>query len=93
VSNYQLHRCVWDYIRAGEVGSGVGRAFDLNGYELTDSERKAFESKDVAALYELNLHPVLLNAFCRATGFTRDDYRAALQPFATTENRTGRWQK
>lgn len=96
MSWYQLHRCVYDWVRAGEVSSdtsGDGRAgFDSSGYELTDEERKAFETKDVAGLYQLGLHRVLLNRFCRAAGFARDDYRALLAPFAETEERRGRWQ-
>jgi hypothetical protein len=93
MSLYQLHRCVWDFIRAGEVGSGGGHPFDANRYDLSPEERKAFEARDVAELYQLNLHPVLLNAFCRASGYSRNDYRQALQPFATPENRRGRWQR
>jgi hypothetical protein len=96
VSSYQLHRCVWDYLRAGEVKStsnGSGGQFDDSRYELTDEERKAFANKDVAGLYRLGLHPVLLNAFCRAAGYTRDDYRKALAVSAPREERTGRWQK
>jgi hypothetical protein len=98
MSWYQLHRCVYDWVRAGEVGggegSGGGRAgFDDSGYELTDDERKAFEDRDVAALYQLGLHQVLLNRFCRAAGFARDDYRKLLEPFGEKEGRTGRWQK
>jgi hypothetical protein len=96
VSNYQLHRCVYDWVRAGEINSsedGDGRAgFDDSGYELSGDERTAFENRDVAALYQLGLHAVLLNRFCRAAGFARDDYRKVLEPFATEEERRGRWQ-
>src|SRR5689334_11133338 len=84
VSLYQLQRCVWDRLRAGEANSrsnGNGSHFDARGYDLTDEERQAFETRDVAALYRLGLHPVLLNAFCRASGYSRDDYRKALQVF------------
>jgi hypothetical protein len=91
---YQLHRCVWDSIRASEVKSNnAGRHFDAGRYDLSEEERKAFVDRDVAALYRLGLHPVLLNAFCRASGYTRDDYRKALAVFATREERTGRWQR
>lgn len=96
MSNYQLHRCVYDWVRAGEVNSVAadGRlGFDDSGYELTDEERKAFESRDIAALYQLGLHQVLLNRFCRAAGFARDDYRKILEPFGRPEGRKGRWQK
>ena len=98
MSLYQLHRCVYDWVRAGEVGSGAaggaGReSFDSSGYELTDDEKKAFETKDIAALYQLGLHEVLLNRFARAAGFARDDYRKLLEPFAKPEERRGRWQR
>jgi len=97
MSLYQLHRCVYDWVRAGEVNSADGadgRAnFDMSGYELTDDERKAFDTKDVAALYQLGLHAVLLNRYCRAAGFARDDYRKILEPFGEKEERKGRWQR
>jgi hypothetical protein len=93
VSWYQLHRCVYDFVRSGQTGSGPAQPFDVNRYELTDDERKSFESKDVAALYQLRLHPVLLNAYCRAIGFDRDEYRKLLEPFAAPEEGKGRWQK
>ena len=84
-------------MRAGEVNSadgGDGRAgFDVSAYELTDDERKAFENRDIAALYNLGLHEVLLNRFCRAAGFARDDYRKILEPFGQKEERKARWQK
>lgn len=97
MSSYQLHRCVYDWVRAGEVNSdngGDGRlSFDDSVYELNDEERKAFETHDVAALYQLGLHQVLLNRFCRAAGFARDDYRKVLEPFGAKEGRRGRWQR
>lgn len=97
MSSYQLHRCVYDWVRAGEVNSGDGHdgrlGFDDSGYELTAEERAAFEARDVAGLYRLGLHEVLLNRFCRAAGFARDDYRKVLEPFAATEERRARWQR
>jgi hypothetical protein len=97
MSWYQMHRCVYDWVRAGEVNSGEGgdgrAGFDVSAYELTDDERKAFENRDIAALYNLRLHEVLLNRFCRAAGFARDDYRKILEPFGQKEERKGRWQR
>ncbi|MGE3286564.1 MAG: hypothetical protein AB7J32_10745 [Pseudonocardia sp.] len=96
MSLYQLNRCVYDWVRAGEVNSSEGdgrEGFDVSRYELTDEEREAFEKRDVAAFYQMGLHQVLLNRYCRAAGFARDEYRAILAPFATTEERRGRWQK
>jgi hypothetical protein len=94
MSLYQLHRAIYDNMRAGEVSSGKAPAFDISSYDLTDDERKSIESRDIAALYVMGLHPVLLNGFCRASGYTRDDYRAILAPYATTpEAGKGRWQE
>jgi hypothetical protein len=97
MSWYQLHRCVYDWVRAGEVNSGDGGdgrlTFDDSVYELSDDERKAFENRDIAALYTLGLHEVLINRFARAAGYARDDYRKVLQPFAKKEERVGRWQR
>jgi hypothetical protein len=96
MSWYQLHRCVYDWVRAGEVNStegADGRAgFDVSAYELSDEERTAFENRDIAAFYQLGLHQVLLNRFARAAGFARDDYRKILEPFGAEEHRKGRWQ-
>jgi len=98
MSWYQLHRCVYDWVRAGEVnsdsGEGDARAtFDVGVYELTDEERKAFDNRDIAAMYKLGLHEVLINRYARAAGYARDDYRKILEPFGAKEERKGRWQK
>lgn len=93
MSLYQLHRCVYDSVRAGEVGSRTADAFDDGAYELSDDERTAFQGQDVGRLYELGLHPVLLNAYCRSIGYTRDDYKATLAPYAAADDRRGRWQR
>ena len=97
MSWYQMHRAVYDWVRAGEVNSGdagAGReGFDASSYELTAEERKAFDDRDVAAFYQLGLHEVLINRFARAAGFARDDYRKLLEPYAKPEERKGRWQK
>jgi hypothetical protein len=94
VSLYQLHRCVWDYLRVGAVSSNnSGHRFEVGRYDLSEVERVAFEGRDPAGLFRLGLHPVLLNAFCRAVGFARDDYRKVLEPLAVPEGRTGRWRR
>jgi hypothetical protein len=96
MSWYQLHRCVYDWVRAGEVNSSEGggrNAFDVSAYDLTDEERKAFENRDIAALYRLGLHQVLINRYARAAGYARDDYRKILEPLGHKEEGKGRWQK
>jgi hypothetical protein len=93
VSLYQLHRCVYDFVRAGESSDGAVKVFNVDDYDLNTNERNAFDVTDVAAIYALGLHPVLLNRYCRAVGFARDDYRRMLEPFASAEEGKGRWQK
>jgi hypothetical protein len=97
MSWYQMHRAVYDWVRAGEVNStdgGDGRAgFDLAAYELTEEERKAFENEDIGAFYQLGLHDVLINRYARAVGFSLKDYRKVLEPLGTQPERKGRWQR
>ncbi len=93
MSLYQLQRCVWDQVRAGQVSGSNMRAFDVNQYDLSEGERNAFETKDVGALYTMGLHPVLLNGYCRAQGFSRNEYRGILEQLGEPETRKARWQK
>src|SRR2546430_10610428 len=94
VSLYQLPRCVYDFVRSGQVSSGEAvAAVDPGRYDLTDEERRAFEGRDIATLYRAGLHPVLLNGFCRAIGLARDDYRKVLEPLGEPPTRTGRWHR
>jgi hypothetical protein len=93
MSLYQLHRCVYDSVKAGAVSSGHGPQFDVARYDLDETERVAFEKRDIAELYRLGLHPVLLNGFCRAAGYTLNSYRDVLQVYGSTEQRRARWQK
>ena len=98
MSLYQLNKCVYDWVRAGEVNSAAGGdgrvGFDASTVRAapTTSARPS-TARDVAGLYQLGLHRVLLNRFCRAAGFARDDYRKLLEPFGEKEERRGRWQR
>ena len=87
---YDMHRCVYDFIRAHETG--VPDSFDGSRYDLSQAERAAFDVRDIAAFHRLGLHGVLLNRYCRQVGYSRDDYRAMLAPFVTSPERRGRWQ-
>ena len=85
MSLYQLHRCVFDYLRAGEVSSGAAPDFDVSSYDLGDEERKSFESKNIAALYQMGFHPVLLNGYCRTIGYERNIPSDTRLPGATRD--------
>ena len=90
MSWYDRHRCVYDFIRCGE--SGTPESFDMGRYDLSEQERAAIQRQDVAGLYLLGLHGVLLNRYCRQIGQSRDSYRATLQPYLTPQEGRGRWQ-
>jgi hypothetical protein len=81
-----------DTAGADTAGADTAGPDATDRYELTDTERRAFDDRDVAGLYRLGLHPVLLNGFCRSIGVSRDEYRKVLEPFATPETLTPRWQ-
>lgn len=93
MSWYEMHRCVYDFVRSNEGDSAQRRPFDISRYDLSAAERAAFDQHDIAAFYSLGLHSVLLNRYCREVGYSRDDYRAILQPFLVADDRTGRWQR
>jgi hypothetical protein len=95
MSLYQVQKCLFDYLRVLEDPKTEGRPeIDTEGYDLTDTERKALESKDIGEIYVMGVHPVIVNGYCRALGYKRADYRPMLEAAAVkTEPRKVRWQK
>ena len=57
------------------------------GHPLDDPERLALDSDDVGSLWQLGVHPVLLNSYCRLIGLRRDQYRALLEAVAPPADR------
>jgi hypothetical protein len=76
---YGLQKAIYDYLNAkGRPGAPALDPGDLRPrYELSEPELRALVEADVAALYRLGVHPVLLNSYARAR-VPRDRYRAAL---------------
>jgi hypothetical protein len=95
MSLYQVQQCLFDYLRVLEDPKTQGRPeIDTEGYDLSDTERKALESKDIGEIYAMGVHPVIVNGYCRALGYKRADYRPMLEAAAVkTEPRKVRWQK
>ena len=48
--------------------------------ELTDEERAALTGGDLAALYRMGVHPLLLAPYSRAVGIPRPRYQELLAP-------------
>lgn len=76
MSRYWTQRCLFDHLRELEKIDSDRSAdkVETEGYDLTGDERTALDRADIAALYRLGVHPVLINAFCRQMGWKRADY-------------------
>jgi hypothetical protein len=100
VSQYQLQKLLYDFlngrvgaapgVRAGADGDRAGP--DPTGYDVTGEEAAAASGADVRRLYQLGVHPVLINAFARAMGYQRTDYAAMLQDLEPEREATPRWR-
>ncbi len=91
MSQYQLQKLVYDYLR--KAGTATERpAIFTDGYDLTAAEQAAVEAADIRELYLLGLHPVLVNAFARAMGYQRDDYAKMLADLQHEPEVTPRWR-
>ena len=91
MSQYQLQKLIYDYLR--QAGTATERPqISTEGYELTAAERAAAEAADIRELYQLGLHPVLVNAFARAMGYQRDDYAKMLADLEQEPEVTPRWR-
>lgn len=91
MSAYQLQKLIYDYLHAaqGEQGDQVV----VDDYDLDPAERQAFEGRDLRALYQLGVHPVLFNAYARSNGFSRDEYRNLLQDLDRPSTEVPRWRR
>lgn len=58
---------------------GADRAAVAAAYELTDAERRAVTEVDVATLYRMGVHALLLRPFTIVNGVSEPDYLAALR--------------
>lgn len=77
---YALQRAIYDYLNPRRRPDAPTLEAEClrTRYGLTDAEVRALVEGDVAALYRLGVHPVLLNGFARAC-VPRDRYRGALR--------------
>ena len=90
MSAYAVQQCLFDQLRRWSAGPGTPVVTE--GYDLAGDELTVIGANDIAGLYTLGVHPVLLNAWCRATGYTRDDYRQLLAPVRVPDVREPRWR-
>lgn len=94
MSLYQVQKCVYQYLRARHhAAPGAKPDVTVDGYDLTDHERKVVETLDIGELYKMGTHPVIINSLCRSLGYRRADYRPLLAGSAATDTRRPRWRK
>lgn len=100
MSQYQLQKLLYDFLN-GKVGAATGVRAGAGGdravpdpasYDLTEDERAAASGADVRRLYQLGVHPVLINAFARAMGYQRTDYASMLQDLEPQMEARPRWR-
>ncbi|WP_194793070.1 hypothetical protein [Raineyella fluvialis] len=94
MSLYQLQQCIFDHLRRLEDPDEVRRPDDIlvDGYDLTDKERTALTTGDVGAFHTHGVHPVLINAYCRANGWKRADYRVLFPAGSDAVTGPARWR-
>jgi hypothetical protein len=87
--NYLLQRALYDFLRHGDM-IWADERFDA----LPGPHRESLKAHDLRRLAEFDVHPVLINAFARAVGQTRDDYRRVLAGTSRGADleRTPRWR-
>jgi hypothetical protein len=94
VSLYQTQKALFDYLRTRhDAPPGENAEPKVDGYDLTDEERKAVETLDIGTLYAMGTHPVIINGLCRSMGYKRADYRPLLAGSAAAEPGRARWRK
>ncbi|MEW6450651.1 MAG: hypothetical protein AB1490_08400 [Pseudomonadota bacterium] len=50
-------------------------------FPLSDDERQALKAGDLASLYRMGVHPLLLAPYARFMGISRPSYQETLSPF------------
>jgi hypothetical protein len=94
MSVYQMQKALYDHLRVmHHAPRGEKPAPTVEGYDLTEEERKAVETLDIGKLYAMGTHPVIINSLCRAMGYRRADYRPLLADSAGAGTGRARWRK
>ena len=89
MSLYQLHAAMYHYLNPQDgVPVEVDRDAVRRRFELSEREVDAFVNADVADLYRLGVHPVLLNSYARAR-MAPPEYRAILARLKDEERTHG----
>lgn len=82
MSLFQVQRVMYASKRDKALAARLKSSPDatLAEFDLTEAERHALRDGDLAALYRMGVHPLLLAPYSRLLGIARPDYHAALAP-------------
>lgn len=77
-----MYRLKNDVRKQAEFKERASAAFD--GFDLSEAEVRALTDGDVAYLFGIGVHPLLLVPYSRYAGIPRPEYLAKLQPLRNT---------
>lgn len=82
MSLYAMQKAIFDLKRDKQRAALLRTAplLALQGAELTHDELSAMTRGDLATLYLMGVHPLLLAPYSRMLGISRSDYQRALAP-------------
>lgn len=95
MSTYAVQQAIFDHLRALEAPDHGRdpRVVEAPGSGVTADESRALRDGDVAAFHRMGVHPVLINAWCRANGWKGPSYRVLFAEEPAGSPRRGRWQR
>ena len=95
MSTYAVQQAIFDHLRALEVVEHGRDAavVDTDGYGVSADEARSLREGDVAAWHRMGVHPVLINAWCRANGWKGPSYRVLFGEEPAETPRRARWQR
>lgn len=87
MSAYQLNKAIYRYLSPRLEGQRLALEESAlrQRFDLTEEELRALLQPNIGTLFQLGVHPVLLNSYARARQVPRDRYRAALAALIAAE--------
>jgi len=87
MSQYEVSRFLFQYNRRPEIRSAYAadRVSAFAEFDLTDEERNALAGPDFGALYEMDIHPLLLIYLSNNLQVPANVYVAAVRGSAVTQ--------
>lgn len=88
MSVYELQRYIFELWSRDEDDMAV----TPDDYDLDPDELQLMEDQDLAGLYEVGVHPVLIMQFCRSRGIHTDEIKHKLRQLTPAQGSTPPWR-